>query len=309
MRRSTGKPNVHDSTSLSTNQRQRASDFKTPHLQAVIRVLPPPNISPPPATNLTKRTAAMSSIPPPTLLTLPAEIRNSIYVYVFTEETPYDFIHKDGNTPSSALADSATHPHRLTLLATCRQTHHEASLLPWTLNTPSFSSFSVLISTLLSLTPAQRGAITSILFEIRKDRSPQIMGQLHGVEADGYGCLAQLLPRIREVRVPISLYSDPMWCERDFANVMIEEFDEQKMEAWLDGGGMRRLMCVLRRIGRRHPLLKIGEVRVDVHEHPDPLDSERDVANDTIHTFEESRLERWLEGGDGGVDVCFEVEW
>jgi hypothetical protein len=74
-------------------------------------------------------------------------------------------------------------------------------------------------------------------------------------------------------------------------------------------GGMRRLMCVLRRIGRRHPLLKVGEVRVDVHEHSDPLDSERDVANDTIHTFEESRLERWLEGGDGGVDMCFEVEW
>ncbi|KAH3909070.1 hypothetical protein HBH56_167630 [Parastagonospora nodorum] len=149
----------------------------------------------------TLRTSEMSP-----LLRLPAELRNEIYVYVFTDEYMFASV-----TYSSMATDPAygpaphtciNNPHRVALSSTCRALHAETQNLPFMFNRFSFKSVLSFQTVALRLSPTQRALITHV--SITDEMSSSIFYNLVEMRGRGYSNLVDLLPNAHTVAVRAS---------------------------------------------------------------------------------------------------------
>jgi hypothetical protein len=98
-----------------------------------------------------------------------------------------------------ALQDAGDRPHRLALLATCRQMHFETRALPFALNACRFASLYFLKNIIIRLHPHQRHAIRHVVITDRIWRSAYRF--IESMRMYGHQDLGSTLPNIDKVEV------------------------------------------------------------------------------------------------------------
>jgi hypothetical protein len=134
------------------------------------------------------------------LLVLPGELRNIIYGYIFDEDTYYFRKYTTSHTDRSTIIKKLN----LSILGVCRQTYTEAALLPFSLNTFSFTSSKALDLAKKSHTRAQRCAIASIRIRLHLTFSMEPNVDLALIKSKGRkrrNRLHTLLPKLKCIRV------------------------------------------------------------------------------------------------------------
>jgi hypothetical protein len=145
------------------------------------------------------------------LLRLPAELRNAVYVYVLYEGT-YNFKTRDycyAKHESILMTISYVRPglglerrpHRLSLLRVCRRIHQESSLLPLLLNTCVFERFEWLYKYHHTFTGAQLAAIRRICISFDLESPSTWSSTLSGLHGWGLYSLRAILPRVLNVEL------------------------------------------------------------------------------------------------------------
>lgn len=170
------------------------------------------------------------------LLCFPAELRNAVYAYVLTESphAEYHFNNYSRDGCCGVLPDAYKRPHRLALLATCRQIHTETKVLPFSLNVFSFYEVHIFETICTRLLLKQRSAMTHIVITDFDFVSVPLfldhMAYLSHIE------LRSILPNA----CSLALYSSYMpyitepamnW-EQSIAN---QSEEKQALIAWLEG--------------------------------------------------------------------------
>jgi hypothetical protein len=131
------------------------------------------------------------------ILRLPGELRNMIYVCV---------LHEDGYTirdaPLPGCRSGTSHvPHRLAILCVCAQIYQEAVLIPFALNVFTFGSFVILNNLRYTLTYSQRCAISFICIRIELLQIQTDLGFLKDTNRPDDWQLSRVLPRVQFLRV------------------------------------------------------------------------------------------------------------
>jgi hypothetical protein len=167
------------------------------------------------------------------LLSFPAELRNAIYAYVLTESPHAKYMFKPywdsrWEECAGALVDARIHPHRLALLATCRQIYSETYALPFILKTPCYDKLNFLAANFLGLLPHQRNNITRI--KITDLLHHVSMSRLLGaMKQDGKHKLRCIFPNARNVTITCSYFSHV----RDYQELQRGAY--KRLVAWLEG--------------------------------------------------------------------------
>jgi hypothetical protein len=130
-----------------------------------------------------------------TFLNLPGKIRNLIYAHVFTRNTPIPISKTTSKWPQQSLRIPDT-----SLILCCRQTYHEARLLPFKLNTFTISTPLVFERLLQHLNPEQWAAIQEL--ELR----------LEGAAAEDGATVADFLKRMQTRHVTFSALMTGVRC-------------------------------------------------------------------------------------------------
>jgi hypothetical protein len=137
------------------------------------------------------------------LLRLPAELRNEIYAYVFTDEYMFasitcstDAIDRDYGP---IIHTCINKPYRVALTSTCRALHAETQNLPFKLNEFSFESMRSFKRVALLLSPTQCALITQV--SIADEISDALMLYFRDLKDVGYHNLVDLLPNAHTVVV------------------------------------------------------------------------------------------------------------
>jgi hypothetical protein len=138
-------------------------------------------------------------------LRLPGELRNKIYEYVFyigvfTFAARFSAYSKPG---PNFFGRPTCEPHLFALLHVCKKTHSETAdyHLPFSLNTFSFPLLYRMTAYYVHLQPVQLASITSIDIEVKLGTAHGIEWFVDGWKARGMGCLQNVMPGVRKVKV------------------------------------------------------------------------------------------------------------
>ena len=123
---------------------------------------------------------------------LPAELRNEIYRYVFSGLNIYVLIHFRKNYrihfqtafPPKTNAWWNSSQTLLALTQTCRQTHSETSLYPFSLNVFDVQYIDAFREFVRSLLPSQRSAIAAVTIDIEYEGDLMSLARWGAIEWD-----------------------------------------------------------------------------------------------------------------------------